>query len=101
MKRMLTIAAIAAVLTVLGGTAFSARDKYTLQVPDGLAFSEFSGYESWPVIAVSQAGDLIEVIVGNPAMIQAYQAGVPDNGRPFPDGAKMAKIHWQATKSTD
>jgi hypothetical protein len=101
MKRMLTIAAIAAVLTVLAGTAFSSRDKYTLQVPNGLAFSEFSGYESWPVIAVSQAGDLIEVIVGNPAMMQAYQEGVPGNGKHFPDGAKMAKIHWNATKSAE
>jgi hypothetical protein len=27
-------------------------------------------------------------------MIDAYQAGVPGNGQPFPDGAKMAKIHW-------
>jgi hypothetical protein len=27
-------------------------------------------------------------------MIDAYKQGVPDNGKPFPDGAKMAKIHW-------
>jgi hypothetical protein len=27
-------------------------------------------------------------------MIEAYQAGIPGNGKPFPDGAKMAKIHW-------
>jgi hypothetical protein len=32
--------------------------------------------------------------MGNPAMIDAYKKGVPDNGEPFPDGAKMAKIHW-------
>jgi hypothetical protein len=31
-------------LTVLGGRAISA-DKYTVQVPGGLAFSEFRGYE--------------------------------------------------------
>ena len=30
----------------------------------------------------------------NPAMIEAYQAGIPGNGKPVPDGAKMAKIHW-------
>jgi Cytochrome P460 len=34
------------------------------------------------------------VILGNPAMIDAYKEGVPGNGKPFPDGAKMAKIHW-------
>jgi hypothetical protein len=33
-------------------------------------------------------------ILGNPVMIDAYLAGVPGNGKAFPDGAKMAKIHW-------
>ena len=27
-------------------------------------------------------------------MIDAYRRGVPGNGEPFPDGSKMAKIHW-------
>ncbi len=27
-------------------------------------------------------------------MIDAYKEGVPGNGKPFPDGARMAKIHW-------
>jgi hypothetical protein len=85
---------IAVVLAVLvGGRAMSAQDKYTLQVPNGLAFSEFKGYEDWKTVAVSQTGDLIEVILGNPAMINAYRAGVPGNGKHFPDDAKMAKIH--------
>ena len=88
-------------LAVLGGRAISAQDKYTVQVPDGLAFSEFRGYEDWQVIAVSQTGDLIVVILGNPEMIAAYQAGVPGNGKPFPDGSKMAKIHWNAKKSAE
>jgi hypothetical protein len=55
------------VVAVLGGRAISVQDKYIMQVPDGLAFSEFRGYEDWKVIAVSQSGDLIEVILGNPA----------------------------------
>ena len=29
-------------------------------------------------------------------MIDAYKAGIPGNGKPFPDGAKMAKVHWNA-----
>ena len=92
---------IALVLAVLGGTAMSAQDKYTVRVPNGLAFSEFKGYEDWPVIAVSQTGEKIEVIVGNPTMIGAYRAGIPGNGKHFPDGAKMAKIHWNAKKSAE
>ena len=27
-------------------------------------------------------------------MIDAYLAGIPGNGKPVPDGAKLAKIHW-------
>jgi len=88
----LNISASIAILAT--GAAISAQDKYTLQVPNGLAFSEFRGYEDWPVIAISENEGLIAVIVGNPAMINAYKEGVPGNGKPFPDGAKMAKIHW-------
>jgi hypothetical protein len=32
-------------------------------------------------------------------MIDAYRAGIPGNGKPFPDGAKMAKIHWVPKQS--
>src|SRR5436190_18845255 len=74
--------------------AIPAQDKYTVQVPNGLSFSEFRGFEDWATIAVSQAGDLIEVILANPAMIEAYRTGAPGNGKAFPDGSKMAKIHW-------
>jgi hypothetical protein len=31
-------------------------------------------------------------------MIRAYQAGAPGNGKPFPDGSKLAKIHYVPTK---
>jgi mono/diheme cytochrome c family protein len=74
----------------------STQDKYALKIPNGLAFSEFKGYESWPVIAVSHNGNTLAAILGNPAMINAYKAGIPDNGKPFPDGAKMVKVHWNA-----
>ena len=95
------IVLIAVTLAAVSGAAISAQDKYTVQVPGGLAFSEFRGYEDWQVIAVSQTGDLLVAILGNPEMIAAYQAGVPGNGKPFPDGSKMAKIHWNAKKSAE
>ena len=88
-------------LAAFCGRAISAQDKYTLQVPGGLAFSEFRGYEEWQVISVSHSGDVFAVILGNPEMIEAYQAGIPGNGNPFPDCAKMAKIHWNAKKSAE
>jgi hypothetical protein len=93
---------VAAVPAVLVGAAIAAQDnKSTVQVPNGLAFAEFKGYEDWPVVAVSQTGETIEVIVGNPAVIEAYRSGIPGNGKPFPDGARMAKIHWTTTKSKE
>ncbi len=60
------IAMAAAVLVILGGRAISAPDKYTVKVPDGLAFSEFRGYEAWQVVSVSQDGELIAAILANP-----------------------------------
>ena len=97
-KRMLTIAIMTGVFAVAGGWARSAQDKYTVKVPGGLAFSEFRGYEAWQVVSISQDGDLMAAILANPVMIKAYQAGVPGNGKPFPDGAKLAKIHWHPKK---
>ena len=97
-KSVLTIGIATVWLAVLGGLAVSAQDKYAVKVPGGLAFSEFRGYESWQVISISQNGPVVAEILGNPAMIEAYQSGIPDNGKPFPDGAKMAKIHWLPQK---
>jgi hypothetical protein len=95
--------AIAAALTfaAIAGPATSAQDRYTVQVPNGLSFAEFRGYETWDVVSVSRAGDTFAVIVANPVMIAAYKAGVPENGKPFPDGSKMAKIHWTVKKSAE
>ena len=97
-KRVLSIGLGAVVLAILCGRTMSAEDKYSVQVPNGLAFSEFRGYEGWQVISISQNGNVIAAILGNPAMIDAYQAGVPVNGKPFPDGSRMAKIHWAPKK---
>jgi len=93
--------AAAALMLAVSGGAISAEDKYKVQVRGGLAFSEFRGFEDWATVAVSQSGDLIEVILANPVMIKAYRAGAPGNGKPFPDGSKMAKIHWKAKPSAE
>jgi cytochrome P460 len=97
-NRMRTIAIMTALLSILGGSALLAQDKYSLKVPGGLAFSEFRGYEAWQLVSISQDGSAIAAILANPVMIEAYRAGVPGNGKPFPDGSKMAKIHWIPTK---
>jgi hypothetical protein len=93
-KSVPMIAIATSVLVFLGGLAVYAQDKYTVKVPGGLAFAEFRGYEAWPAISISRNDKAVAVILGNPAMIDAYRAGIPGNGKPFPDGAKMAKVHW-------
>jgi hypothetical protein len=85
---------IALVLAIIGGKAISAQDKYSVKVPGGLAFSEFRGYEDWQAISISRGEKVVAMILGNPVMINAYRAGIPANGKPVPDGARMAKIHW-------
>src|SRR5437867_12256588 len=97
-KGLGTIAIVTALVSALGGSALSAQDKYTVKVPGGLAFAEFRGYENWQVVAISQDGGLLAAILANPVMIDAYRAGVPGNGQSFPDGSRMAKIHWNPKK---
>ena len=88
-------------LSALVALAMAAQDKYTLRVPNGLAFSDFRGYENWEVVAVSQTEDLLKVMVANPTMIEAYRSGIPGNGKSFPDGSKIAKIEWKPKKNTE
>jgi hypothetical protein len=92
---------IVILLAVLGSIALAAQDRYTLRVPNGLAFSEFRGYENWQYVAVSQTENGIKVIAANKVMINAYRQGVPGNHKPFPEGSKVVKIEWTSTKNPE
>jgi len=100
-SRAKSVVMISALLTVAGGIAFAASDKYAVKVPGGLSFSEFKGYEDWQTVGVSHREGVIAVILANPVMIEAYRSGIPENGKPFPEGSKIAKIHWDPEKSAD
>jgi len=100
-KGIRAIALLGVFLSVLAALVIAAEDKYTVRVPNGLAFSDFRGYENWQVVSVSQTDALLKVMVANPTMIDAYRAGVPGNGKPFPDGSKIAKIEWKPKKNTE
>lgn len=78
-----------------------ANDKYSLQSPSGIAFSDFKGYEDWSVVSSARTDEILKVIVADPAMIDAYKAGIPGNGQPFPDGSKIVKLQWKHKKSTE
>jgi hypothetical protein len=90
-------------LSVLVALAIAAQDRYTVKVPNGLAFSDFKGYEDWQVVAPSQtdAANVMRVILANPVMMKAYREGAPANGQPFPNGSKIAKIEWEPRQLTD
>src|SRR5687768_14211954 len=90
--------ALAAASVFAVGVMLAAQDRFTLQAPNGIAFSEFKGYEAWQLIAPSQpntaggcgsspAPGCIKAILGNPAMIKAHKDGIPASGKPVPDGA--------------
>jgi hypothetical protein len=100
-KSMLVLGATALVLAVVSGMAGSAQDKYTLKLPGGLPFSDFKGYEDWQLISSAKTDDRMKVILGNPTIIAAYKSGVPRNGKPFPEGSKIAKLQWKPKKSTE
>ena len=97
-----TIAAIAITLAlaVVAGFALAAQDRDTLKIPDGLAFSDFKGYETWQDVAVSQTKTGIKAIVANPVMMEAFKSGLPAKGKVFPDGSKIAKIQWTFKQNT-
>ena len=93
----ITVAALSLVISV---TLLSQQDRYTVKVPDGLALSEFKGYDTWQNVAVSETEGSVKAILGNPTMISAYKEGIPDNGKPFPEGSKTVKIEWMKKKNT-
>jgi hypothetical protein len=113
MERRSALTVATAVLAVFGATtgsvsgsgagsgAGSGEDKYSLKSPSGIAFYDFKRYEDWSVVSSARTDEVLKVIVGNPAMINAYKAGVPGNGQPFPEGSRIVKLQWKPKKSTE
>lgn len=79
------------------------QDRYSLKEPNGISFSEIRGYETWQTVAPSHRTDKNElrIILGNDALVKAYKEGVPENGKPFPDGSILVKIGYSERKSAD
>lgn len=95
------ISTIAITVMSLTTSAPAAQDRYTLKALNGVAFSEFKGYETWQTVAVSQTETGVKAILANPAMIDAYRKGIPGNGKAFPEGSKVVKIEWVAKKNPE
>src|ERR1700728_4022635 len=95
---------IAVVLAVVAITyAQATPDKYTVKVPGRLGFSDLRGYADWQPVgpSLTDSTNVFRLIVANPVMIEAYKKGAPGNGKPFPDGSKIAKIEWRPKKISD
>jgi hypothetical protein len=105
MKRnnIMTLAITGITLATLAAAGYSQDtfDKYSLVSGSGIAFSDFRGYEDWAVVSSARTDEVLKVIVANPVMIAAYKGGVPGNGKPFPEGSKIAKLQWSFKKSTE
>ncbi len=99
-KNILAIVISAMLPVVVGGLALAAQDKYTLTIPNGLAWADFRGYEDWADVASSQTETQIKAIVANPVMIEAFRSGLPSTGKLFPEGSKIAKFEWSLKKNT-
>jgi cytochrome P460 len=98
---VLVVSLSVSALLSMGVAAQDAQDKYSLISPDGIAFSDFRGYEDWPVVSSARQDEILKVIVANSTMIKAYKAGVPGNGQPFPEGSMIVKLQWKQKKSTE
>jgi len=96
--RAFAISAVAPIVLV-GVTLLAQQDRYALKVPDGLAFSEFKGYDTWQDVAVSETEGSVKAILGNETAIRAYKEGIPNHDKPFPDGSQLVKIEWIKKKN--
>ena len=104
MSRINIKAAVAMIVlpSLLAGIALAAQDRYTLQVPGGLAFSEFRGYEDWQLVAVSHNGDKIGADLRQSGDDRGLQGrAFPGTASLSPTAPMMAKIHWMAKKAED
>ena len=84
-RRMVILAASVVVVSVV--LAAQSQDRFTLKSPNGIALSEFRGYDSWTMLAVSHPDDAsgcgtsktgcIKGIVANPVMVKVVQRRIP------------------------
>jgi Cytochrome P460 len=100
-KKIVMLAVAVLALGAVSGVVASAQDKYALKLPNGVSFGDFKGYGDWQLISSSKTDDRMKVILGNPTIIAAFKSGIPGNGKPFPEGSKIAKIQWKPKKSAE
>ena len=94
-KNIQAIAISAMLPIVVGGLALAAQDRYTLKIPDGLAWSDFRGYETWQDVAVSQTETSLKVIAANMHIGTAF----PTMASFFPTVPKLPRSSGPSKKT--
>jgi hypothetical protein len=83
---------LASLPVLFGGLAIAAQERYTLRIPDGLAFADFRGYENWEAVAVSETETAIKAILANPIMMTpkaSFSPTDPKSSRFFGPSKRM------------
>jgi hypothetical protein len=87
-------------LGIPAGIALAAQDKYALQVPNGLAFSEFKEYKDWQVVATRTERCLVRFSVPYESGGERLHlhGGGPSRAQP-PAGTTLPDVFWRKGKS--
>ena len=93
------IGILAASFAILGSLALAAQDKYTLQIPNGLSWSEFRGYEYWKDVAVSQTETSLKVIAANDLMIMRIGTAFPATASFFPTAPRSRRSNGRSKRT--
>lgn len=104
MKKYIKAFGISMVMVLMLGLLLAADDsKYALLAPNGLSFGMIKGYENWHMVASHYRTDKQEFkfILGNPKVVQAYQAGAGKNHQPFPEGSILVKVAYSIKTNAD
>ena len=76
MRQQYIVATLTIGASILAVTlTVAAQDRSAVKVPDGLALSDFKGYESWQAIAPSETPEGIKAILGNSVMMSRLRTG--------------------------
>ena len=68
-RRQVTASVIVVASTFVASLTIAAQDRLSVKVPNGLALSEFKGYDAWQTIAPSQTDESVKSILGNSVKI--------------------------------
>jgi Cytochrome P460 len=97
-KSIPAIVVLVGFLSIVQSAARAVRDRHTVKALNGVAFSEFRGYETWRDVAVSPTDTGINASLGHPITIKAYRKGILGNGKALPEDSAIVKIEWSPKK---